>query len=67
MTTREATFRWLMSQNLRAYRGKWIVVVGKEIVARGTDLPSLVEKVRKSHANVTPFVYRVPEDEVLVT
>ncbi len=66
MANQDATFRWLTSQNLRADRGKWIVVVGREIVARGPDLPPLVEKVRQKMPDATPFVYRVPDDETIL-
>ena len=62
----EATHDWITSQNLRAYRGKWIVVVGRRIVAHGKRLAPLVEELRRRDPDVVPFVYHVPGDEVIV-
>jgi len=62
----EATHNWIISQNLSAYRGKWIVVVGRRIVAHGKRLTPLVEGIRRRMPDVVPFVYHVPGDEVIV-
>jgi len=62
----EATHDWIISQNLRAYRGKWIVVVDRRIVAHGKRLTPLVEELRRRNPDIVPFVYHVPGDEVIV-
>jgi len=62
----EATSNWITSQNLRAFKGKWIVVVNRKIVHSGRNLPPLVEKARAENPGAVPFVYRVPEDATIV-
>ena len=51
--------RWLVTQNLSRYTGKWIAVAHKTIVASGISLKEVLEEARAKGAE--PFCIQVPE------
>jgi orotate phosphoribosyltransferase-like protein len=51
--------RWLVSQNLAPYKGKWIAIARKSIVASGVSLKAVLEEARKK--GVKPLCIQVPE------
>jgi len=52
-------YEWFCSADLRKYRGKWVVVINKRIVASGYDVKSVLEKARKLYPNEEPFLAKV--------
>ena len=51
--------RWVVSQNLAPYSGKWIAVAHKAIVASGKSLKEVLKEARAK--GVEPFCLLVPE------
>ena len=51
--------RWLASQNLSLYLGKWIAVANQTIIASGITLKEVIEASKKM--GVDPLFLRVPE------
>lgn len=58
---------YLMSMgDLHLYIGKWIAVVGKELVASGTSGKEVFEEARRKYPNKEPFVMKIPADTVML-
>ena len=51
--------RWLVSQNLSPYKGKWIAIAHKSIVASGPSLKAILQEARAK--GVEPLCVQVPE------
>lgn len=50
---------------LRAqYRGKWLAIVGRKVIASASDLPSLLSKTAQLEG-MTPFVTQIPEEPIV--
>jgi len=64
---RKDEFQCLMSMpNLGEYIGRWIAIVGDEIVAVG-DKGSEVFRISKDkYPDETPMIMKVPEDKVML-
>lgn len=56
--------RWLVTQNLSRYSGKWIAVAHRTIVASGTSLKEVLEEARAKGNE--PFCIQVPEGYITV-
>jgi len=54
-------FKWLSGKDLTKYKGKWIVVRQKRILAADKDLDEAIRKA-KLPPGVTPFIHRVPKE-----
>jgi len=62
----EYDFILSMGDKLGKYVHEWIAVVGTEVVARGEDAEDVCEKAQKQHPSATPFIMKVPADEVML-
>ncbi len=50
----------LSLKDIEPYKGKWIAIVGREIVASGKDLYKVCQEAVKKTNGKTPFVERIP-------
>ena len=58
---------YLMSiNNLDQYIGKWIALVGKEIVASGDSGKAVFEQAKNKHPDKEPFVMKIPLETVML-
>jgi len=57
-------FQWLTMQSLAKYKGQWIAVSEKKIVARNESLKNVKNKVDSLNLKNIPFYLRVPEGSV---
>ncbi len=58
---------YIMSiSNLEQYIGKWIALVGKEIVASGDSGKAVFEEARHRYPNKEPFIMKIPADTVML-
>jgi len=53
-------------EELGNLRGSWIAVVGKKIVASGTDPEQVLDAAEKVSHGRQPMIYRVPTGEVMI-
>jgi orotate phosphoribosyltransferase-like protein len=56
--------RWIISQNLAPYTGKWIAVAHRSIIACGVSLKEVISQARKQEPD--PLFLRVPEGYITV-
>ncbi len=63
--SKDGTLEWIDRQDLSAYRGKYIVAVGRRIVAVGETLDEAMDKADLPR-EVEPYVAWVPDDRILI-
>jgi len=58
---------YLMSMgDLRQYVGKWIALVGKELVASGDNGKEVFAEAKRRYPNEEPFIMKIPSDTVML-
>ncbi len=61
MSDINAEYKWVSSQNLKKFSGKWIAVHGKKILSSGKHADKVANEARKKSDSM-PFLVKVPED-----
>ena len=64
MSDINAEYKWVSSQNLKKFSGKWIAVHGKKILSSGKHADKVAKEARKKSDSM-PFLVKVPEDEYI--
>ena len=54
-------YKWISSQNLKKFTGKWIAVHGKQILSSGKQADKVAREAREK-SGAMPFLVKVPED-----
>lgn len=57
--TRASEVRWLQ-RNAAEYKGKWVAVLGDQLIAANESLASVRAAVRESRLQAAPLLYRIP-------
>ena len=57
-------YQWLMMQSLSKYKGQWIAVLEKKIVARNESLKEVQNRINSLNLEKIPLYLRVPEGSV---
>ncbi len=52
--------------NLEQYVGKWIALVGKDVVAFGENGKQVFDQAKSKHPNKEPFLVKLPADTVML-
>ncbi|MGC1120155.1 MAG: DUF5678 domain-containing protein [Candidatus Methanofastidiosia archaeon] len=63
-----------MSKNFEAYynldktglENQYLVLINGEVVAKGEDIETMLEEVRKKYPDEIPFVAKVPDRKMLI-
>ncbi len=59
--------KWLTTQNLAQYAGRWLAIFHQRIVAQGKDLETVVKKIKaKKIPDDAPLYVRVPEGLITI-
>jgi len=58
-------YDWLTMQNLSEYKGQWIAVLNREIIARGNSLKKVMEKASSRSLPHKPLYIQVPKESVI--
>ena len=59
-------FEFFLKFPLKKYRGKYIAILGKKIVASGKTAKEVWEKARKKYPRQLPTIAKLPKEETLV-
>ena len=59
-------FDFFVHADLSLYRGKYIALVGKRVVASGDDAKKVWEEARKRYPQKIPTLAKLPREEALV-
>ncbi|MCK4589355.1 MAG: succinyl-CoA synthetase subunit alpha [Nanoarchaeota archaeon] len=54
-----ATYEWFLKNDFSQYSGKWLAIIGKEVVASGENVNMLIKQVKKHYPNKRPFITKV--------
>jgi hypothetical protein len=57
-------YEWVQHQNLKKFKGKWIVVVNKQIISSGQYADDVVKEAKRK-SNETPFLIKVMTETYL--
>lgn len=57
-------YKWLLMQSLSQYKGQWIAVLDKKIVARDVSLKQVMKIVSSLSLRNIPLYLRVPEGSI---
>jgi hypothetical protein len=52
--------------NLGKYVGKWIAIVGDEVVSTGSDAKNVFDEAKKKYPQKEPLILKVPKDAVML-
>jgi len=59
-------FEYVMSVSKDLEAGKWIAVIGKEVVAKGLDASAVYDEAKRKFPNKEPFIMKVPADAIML-
>ncbi len=59
-------YEWFVKADMGKYRGKYVIVKGRKVVASGTNLKELIRRFGRKYPGQTPIVTKIPKDEVLI-
>ncbi len=59
-------YEWFVTADMGKYRGKYVIVRGRKVVASGTNLNELTRRFRQKYPGQTPIITKIPKDEVLI-
>jgi hypothetical protein len=51
--------------NLEQYVGKWVAIVGKDLVASGDNGKEVFQKAKDKYPGKEPFLMKIPADTVM--
>jgi len=58
-------FEFYVKTDLSKYKGKYVVILGNKVVAKG-DTAKIWEKVKKKFPDKTPMLAKIPKEETLI-
>jgi uncharacterized protein DUF5678 len=64
MTTTQ--FDWFTQADLGFYKGRYVIIRGRRIVASGKSPHRLLQKFRSKHPKEIPLLAKIPDDETLI-
>lgn len=56
-------FEFYSLADMSNYAGKWVAILGNEVIASGDDLKEVYEKAKKKAGNKEPLFTRVPKEQ----
>lgn len=65
-TNTSEEFDFFIKSPLTKYKGNYVALLGKKVVASGKSAKSVWEKAKKLHPEKLPTIAKVPKEEVLV-
>jgi hypothetical protein len=58
--------RFFVAIDFSRYKGKYVAVVGKRVIASGTNAKQVWLEAKKKNPTARPELHKVPKDETLV-
>lgn len=55
-----------ISSELAKHRGKWLVVVGDDLVYTGQDVKKGYNEAKRKYPGKSPFIIQIPKEEVML-
>ena len=58
--------KWFATADLSEYKGNYVAILDKRIIASGTDAKKVWETAKRKSPNRTPALAKIPEKETLI-
>lgn len=59
-------FEFFVRSDLSEYKGQYVAIIGKEVVASGKTAKEVWGKAKRRYPNKTPTLAKLPKEEALV-
>ena len=59
-------FKWFSSANFSKYKGEYIVILNKKVIAHGLNAKIAYKKALKKFPNSRPILAKIPAEDVLI-
>lgn len=59
-------FEYFIKANLSRYKGQYVALLGKKVIASGTNAKEVWEKAKKKSRGKLPTLAKLPQEEVLI-
>lgn len=59
-------FEFYVKTDLSKYSGKYVVIVGEEVVASGENAKKVLEEVKRKFPDKIPTLAKIPKEEALI-
>ena len=59
-------FKWFATANCSKYKGEYVVILNKRIIAHGPNAKIAYKKALKKYPNTKPILAKIPSDDVLI-
>lgn len=59
-------FEFFLKSPLKRYKGKYVAILGKKIIASGESAKEVWEKARKKYHGKLPTIAKLPKEETLI-
>jgi hypothetical protein len=56
-------FEFYSLTDMSGYAGKWVAILGKEIIASGNNLKEVYDEAKKKAGNKEPLFTRIPKEQ----
>lgn len=57
---------WFSKANLNMYAGKYVAIIGKNVVAFGDNAKLVWEDAKRKFPDKNPVLAKIPEEELLI-
>jgi hypothetical protein len=62
---RDPSFEWYAAADLKAYRGKYIAIVGRGVAASGKNAKKVYAQARRKHPRREIVLAKVPREDIV--
>ena len=62
----DESYEWFAQADLRAYRGKYVAIVGRGVAASGRDPKRVLAQAQRRHPGREAVLYKVPKEDILL-
>lgn len=56
-------FEFYSVTDMSEYAGKWVAILGNQVIASGDDLKTVYEEAKKKAGNKEPLFTRIPKEQ----
>lgn len=59
-------YDYFIKTNTSAYKGEWVAIAGKRIIAHGTDAQKVYQKAKQKQKTGNISLAKVPDEQLMV-
>lgn len=59
-------FQWSNNADLSPFKGQWVAILDKKVIANGNDLKKVVKESEKKYPKKKAIITKVSKDDILV-